>query len=360
MTNHRKSLSIGLSPMAWRRLKSRIDFLPQTEFLDFELKLLTIYPSTTDRKYYRTAIDALICDFDEIRHQRSVWIKPVYNLPVIVYSETSDPVAEQYCHKYGIKSYWALNECSDNLMILTLDNLFRQKQVKRQSWNYPDFVNQINTTADLRIFRLISDLVPCSILITDARGNISYVNKELCRVTGYIEQELIGKTPNIFKSGEHQPEFYNSMWQVIAKGESWKGEICNRDKSGRRYWERIFILPALDNSGHPSHYISIRIDDVEGRNIESLNMIRELSGGIAHQFSQPLQALTITLDMMEEKFGTDSDFQRIKNATHKMSSLIHNLKNLTQLNKMDYLHEKIIDIPASARQDEQVALVLDE
>ncbi|MDP3878645.1 MAG: PAS domain S-box protein [Methylobacter sp.] len=94
----------------------------------------------------------------------------------------------------------------------------------------------------------------------DARGIITYVNDRFCEISGYSPNELLGKTHRIVKSAEHSPAFYAEMWRTVAGGNIWRGEVCNRSKDGHLYWVETSIVPFLDSSGKPYHFISIRTD----------------------------------------------------------------------------------------------------
>ncbi len=96
--------------------------------------------------------------------------------------------------------------------------------------------------------------------MTDRQGNIVYVNERFCLVSGYSEGELLGANHRILQSGRHSAAFYTDMWQSIASGGTWQGEICNRRKDGSLYWVRSTISPMLDKEGRPEGYISVRTD----------------------------------------------------------------------------------------------------
>ena len=96
--------------------------------------------------------------------------------------------------------------------------------------------------------------------ITDRAGNITYVNKRFCKISGYSRDELMGQNHRLLKSGQHPAEFYKEMWQIIGGGDVWHGEICNRRKDGSLYWVESTITPFLDGNGQPYQYVSIRTD----------------------------------------------------------------------------------------------------
>ncbi len=98
--------------------------------------------------------------------------------------------------------------------------------------------------------------------IADRRGVITHVNDNFCKVSGYERDELIGQNHRIVKSGHHPDGFWPDMWRTLAAKRSWKGEVCNRTKTGELYWVDSIIAPMLDGDGDGEvvYYISIRYD----------------------------------------------------------------------------------------------------
>ena len=96
--------------------------------------------------------------------------------------------------------------------------------------------------------------------ITDLDGVIIDVNDIFCETTQYDKEELIGKTHQIINSGYHSREFFESMWQTLIEGRTWKGEVNNKKKDGSICWMLSTIVPFYDASGNPEQYVSIRTD----------------------------------------------------------------------------------------------------
>jgi len=98
------------------------------------------------------------------------------------------------------------------------------------------------------------------ISVTDTSGRIVDANDRFCELSGYTRDELVGQTHQLLKSGEHPPEFYQGMWQTIAAGKTWHGEVMNRAKDGHHYWVDATIFPCTDDRGRITHYTAIRTD----------------------------------------------------------------------------------------------------
>lgn len=96
--------------------------------------------------------------------------------------------------------------------------------------------------------------------VANAEGVIIDVNDKFCEVSGYSREELLGQDHRVVNSGVHEKEFFSEMWQTIANGENWHGEVCNRAKNGEFYWVDSAIVPIKNAAGDIERYLSVRVD----------------------------------------------------------------------------------------------------
>jgi PAS domain S-box-containing protein len=134
---------------------------------------------------------------------------------------------------------------------------------------------------------------PDSIVITDPKGNIEYVNPRFEQITGYRSDEVLGKNPRILQSGKQDKDFYRNLWDTILSGKIWSGEFLNKKKSGEFYWENASISPILDDSGRITHFVAVKEDITERKRLHD-ELIR--SKNYAENLIQTASAIVVALD----------------------------------------------------------------
>lgn len=97
-------------------------------------------------------------------------------------------------------------------------------------------------------------------MITDKEANIIAVNPAFEMITGYTQEEALGKNPSLLKSGRHDAAFYRDFWETLNREGSWQGEIWNQRKNGEVYPEWLSITALQDAQGEPSQYIALFSD----------------------------------------------------------------------------------------------------
>lgn len=95
---------------------------------------------------------------------------------------------------------------------------------------------------------------------TDLDGNITYASRAFCAISGYTQEELLGKNHRIMKYPENDPKIYKELWETITAGKTWRGVVKNRKKDGGYYWIETVIARDYDAFGKPFGYMAIRHD----------------------------------------------------------------------------------------------------
>jgi PAS domain S-box-containing protein len=120
----------------------------------------------------------------------------------------------------------------------------------------------------LKILSCAVEQNPCTIVITDIKGNIEYVNPKFTQLTGYSTEEAIGQNPRILKTDKTSPEEYERLWKAIMSGKEWHGEFCNKKKNGELYWESASISPVRNSEGAITHFVAVKEDITQRKRME--------------------------------------------------------------------------------------------
>ncbi len=101
---------------------------------------------------------------------------------------------------------------------------------------------------------------PMSIMLTNATGEIEYVNPFFEETYGYRLDEVLGLNPRVLSAGKTSSDVYQEMWGTLLKGCTWQGELLNRKKSGEELWEFVTISPVKNERNELSGYASVKED----------------------------------------------------------------------------------------------------
>lgn len=133
-----------------------------------------------------------------------------------------------------------------------------------------------------------------SIIITDVKGHIEYVNTKFLAVSGYSATEVLGKTPKILKSEFHSEAFFKKIWQTISEGETWSGEFKNKSKKGDFYWEQATITPIKNDQGTIINYLAVK-EDITKLKKTSLTLIKSQKNLIEAQRIANISSFEVNL-----------------------------------------------------------------
>ncbi len=213
------------------------------------------------------------------------------------------------------------------------------------------------TKDELLEFRVIIESAPLTIIITDIKANILYVNPHFCRISGYKEAEILGKNPRFLKpKDETDNKKIEELWEKILNKQAWTGIFRNIKKDGTEYWETATILPILNKEGEIINYLGIMREitkevylEKELREKEELMLSQsrnaamgEMISMIAHQWRQPITAISmsanniiadIDLEMFEEE-QIKKIAENISKQTQYLSKTIDDFRNFFKKDKV--------------------------
>ena len=169
--------------------------------------------------------------------------------------------------------------------------------------------------AEAELNRLMTAIeqTPESVVITDTKGHILYVNPVFEQVTGYSRAEVIGQNPRLLKSNRQDSAFYRQLWGKISAGEVWRGRFINKKKDGTLFTEDAVIAPVRDEKGAVTNHIAIKRDishelelEVQYRQTQKIDSIGRLAGGVAHDFNNILAVICGHTDLALAQLSPDA------------------------------------------------------
>ena len=149
------------------------------------------------------------------------------------------------------------------------------------------------------------------IIVTDKAGKILFANQSYCSITGQDRAEVTGQTTCFIESDKHEADFSRELRKTILAGRVWHGEFINRRKGGTLYNEEMTITPLRDNNGEISHFIAVKQDITQRKQLEEqvhhitqckrleeqlhrvqqMEVMSQFAGSIAHDFGSLLAVI---------------------------------------------------------------------
>jgi PAS domain S-box-containing protein len=161
------------------------------------------------------------------------------------------------------------------------------------------------TDAVVRRLEAIARRTGNSVIVTDVRGVIEWVNLGFERLTGYSSAEAIGRRPGELLQGpDTDPAVRARMSAAVRVGEGFDEVVLNYTRGGHQYWVRIEAEPTFDSHGAPNGFIAVETDVTEQRVGASFELLAKRvsevllsSRSIAEAGSAVVDALVETADI---------------------------------------------------------------
>lgn len=140
-----------------------------------------------------------------------------------------------------------------------------------------------NTMQELESLKYAIDQASI-VSIIDHKGIIIDVNSNFCQHSKYTKEELIGKGYQSLFPDFQYTQYFQSIWQMVSSGKTWRGELCYQAKDGSLYWLEGVVVPFFDSNRRPYQYIVIQNDITQQKMAEQkiMELIQydELTGSL--------------------------------------------------------------------------------
>jgi PAS domain S-box-containing protein len=243
--------------------------------------------------------------------------------------------------EHGLQSWWSTPIVDDEGRVLGTLDLLAQEQFEPTATqqNHMDtlvhalalaFMRERNEES-IRQLSLAVEQSPESIVITNLRGDIEYVNETMVRVSGYRRDELVGSNSRMLQSGRTPASNYVQLWAALKQGRVWQGEFCNRRKDGTEYVEFARVAPIRQRDGRITNYVAVKEDITEKKRIGA-----ELDS-YRHHLEELVESRTRLLVDAQERAEAASRAKSafLANMSHEIRTPMNAVIGLTELMQRD-------------------------
>ncbi|MFA6220778.1 MAG: PAS domain S-box protein [Desulfomonilaceae bacterium] len=189
-------------------------------------------------------------------------------------------------------------------------------------------------------------------IITDAHAAIQYVNPALEILSGYSRNELLGRTPSIFRSDFHYANI------AIESGKVWSGRLISKRKDGTEYHEDVSVSPVYNKTGKLKNFVAVTHDVTKQLELQKellqaqkMEAMGTLAGGFAHDFNNKLQVIGGYVDLVllnkDVPQNIKSDMEKIKQSVQSGAELI---KGMMMFSRKTLSNTEAIDLNRLVKQ----------
>lgn len=207
---------------------------------------------------------------------------------------------------------------------------------------------------------------------TDKFGFITYVNDSFCLMSGYAQEELIGKRHKLVRHPETPKALYIDLWRTINSKKVWRGRIKNLKKDRTAHYVELIIIPILNEKNAIVEFIAILQDVTDHYNQElylkrriaeeveknthetKYSTIGRMAAGITHEINTPLTYIKGNVELMSEDIAALSD------AIEQKQYLLEDARVISEgVNRIASIVESMREIASQGKTESKAGNVYD-
>ncbi|HEX5623783.1 MAG TPA: ATP-binding protein, partial [Sulfuricurvum sp.] len=175
---------------------------------------------------------------------------------------------------------------------------------------------------------------------TDRKGVITYVNPNFVAVSGYDEEDLLGKPHSIVRHPDTPASVFKEMWSTIRKGKNWQGVLQNRTKAGKSYYVQSLIAPIVDENGEILEYMGLREDitEIENSRLEAHEAQRIKAAFVAnmsHEIRTPINGIVGFVHLLSKSHLDAVQRRYVSIIESSLESLMHIVNDVLDFSKIE-------------------------
>lgn len=208
-----------------------------------------------------------------------------------------------------------------------------------------DITTRKKAEEELKKLNKATEQSPASIVITNIKGEIEYVNETFKRISGYTLEEIMGKYLRILNPERNSN--CEEIWKTILSGLEWRGEYQNKKKDGAPYWESTLISPIKGDDGKITHFIAIQEDITEKKKTfeeliiakekaENANRVKNIFlANMSHELRTPLIGILGYSEMLKNELQQEDKKEMATGILRSGNRLLNTLNLILDLTKFE-------------------------
>lgn len=204
--------------------------------------------------------------------------------------------------------------------------------------------------------------------VTDAKGDITYINQRFTDISGYEPEELLGRNHRIINSGVHSKAFFKQLWDSVHSNKPWAGEVCNRCKNGDYYWVYATVLPLYNARNELISVISIRTDitqqkqnaallQTEKEKADAANKAKgDFLANMSHEIRTPMNAVIGMTHLAHQSSKDEKTLSYLNKIKFSANNLLDIINDILDFSKIEAGKVQIESVPFSLQDTLQQVL----